>query len=254
MKKILILFIVSLSLFLGGCDFPTEEPAPIIPPESVSITSVSVEVTATTAVIKTTVTTNKSVTVSFEYGISDYINVVTTIPSPVDGKMSVSAKISNLSPDTKYKYRIKTVGETTKYFSEPDFFFVTSNQLQIGDSYKNGIIISVNPNLIAAPVDLTPVWGAGLNYFAATEAAVKYGEGYRLPDSSEMKLVKNAKELGILTNFVDPNYDPRGLYFSSTELRGSPDWMFIMEMHKPGGIKYILHKSNSASSRAVCSF
>ncbi|MBM3701270.1 MAG: hypothetical protein FJW68_10235 [Actinobacteria bacterium] len=252
MKKILILFVVLFPLFLGGC--ATEPPLPIIPPESIVITSTTVEeITATTVVIKTTVITSKSITVSFEYGVSDYINVVTTIPNPVvGGKMLVSAKISDLFPNTKYKYRIKTVGEITKYFSEPDFFFVTGNQLQIGNNHKNGIIISINPNLVAAKTDLTPTFGIRFNYFTATEEAKKYGEGYRLPDSTEMKLVKNAKELGILTNFVDPNYDSHGTYFTSTEVAGNKDWVFFIEIH--GNLKGLIHKNSSASSRAVCSF
>ena len=231
---------------------------PIIPPDSIVITSVTIEVTATTAVIKTMVTTSKSTSIFFEYGVSNYTNTISTTPNPVNGSMSVSAKISDLTPNTTYKYRIKTVGSTTNYFN--DSTFTTSSQLQVGDEYKKGIVIEVHTangiqhGLLAAPVDLTPIWGIGMNYFAATEAAAKYAEGYRLPDTTEMKLVKNAKNLGILTNFVDPNYDSRGIYFTSTEEAGNKDWVFIVEMYGYEKVKYIIHKNSSASSRAVCSF
>jgi len=246
MKK-LNLFIVLLPL-LGACKFATEPPLPIIPPDSIVITSVTIEVTATTATIKTTVTTSKTTTVTVEYGVSSYANTANATPSPINGSMSVSAKISNLTPNTTYKYRIKA---GANYFFG-DSTFVTSNQLQIGDTWKNGIVISINPGLLAAPVDLTPTWGVGLNYFAAKEVATKYGEGYRLPDSTEAKLIKKAKDMGILTNFVDPNYDSRGIYLTSTEMTGNTDWVFYIGMHT--SLNGWINKGSSASSRAVCSF
>jgi hypothetical protein len=169
---------------LGACNNTTVEP--ITPPESITITSTAVEVTATTAVITTTVTTNKTVTVSVEYGAFDYTNQTDATPNPVSGNNTVSAKLSELSPNTVYKYRIKTVGENTNYFDNSSTF-TTSSQLQIGDSYKDGIIIYVHSingvqhGLVAAIVDQTqkgfgqnpPNYG-GANFVQAQQLCANY--------------------------------------------------------------------------------
>lgn len=253
-------FFISLLLILGACNHTPVEP--IIPPDSIKITSTTIEVTATTAVIKITVSTNKSITVSVEYGVSSYANIVNATPNPINGSMSVSAKLSELTPNTVYKYRIKGSG-AADYLS--DSTFTTSSQLQIGDSYKKGIVIEVHTiggiqhGLLASPVDQTttgfgqnpPNYGAA-TFIEAQQLCKNYGDGYRLPDSTEAKLMKKAKDAGILTNFVDPNYDSLGIYFTSTEMLGNTDWVFYIGIHE--NFNGWINKRNSVSSRAVCSF
>ena len=248
MKK-LNLFIVLLPL-LGACKFATEPPLPIIPPDSIVITSVTIEVTATTATIKTTVTTSKTTTVTVEYGVSSYANTVNATPSPINGSMSVSAKISNLTPNTTYKFRFKTVvgysGDST---------FVTKNEFQIGDSYKNGTVIrkktSNVPGLVAALFDQSDST-RGLTLAEAIEACKRYGEGYRLPDSTELKVMLNAKNLGIIKNFVGPKFSPAGPYLSCTVSPGNLDWVFFLGFN--GGQKGWVSVNNYLYARAVCSF
>ncbi len=141
MKKILILFIVLLPIFIGCNPAPVE---PIIPPSSIVITSTTIEATATTVIIRTMVTTNKSTTMTVEYGIGSYINTVKANPSPIYGNMSVSAKIDNLTPNTTYNFRFKEEG-SSNYFNNSTF--TTKSELQVGDVYQGWTIFSINPSL-----------------------------------------------------------------------------------------------------------
>ena len=145
MKKINILFIVLL-LVLGACKSgPTD---PIIPPESITITTVSfleIMTTATTADIKSSVNTNGAVNISIEYGIGNYTNTTNTIPSSFSVSTNIGTKLTNLIPNTRYQFRVKAVTGTksiTKYIA--DSTFVTKSQLQIGDSYNDGVIDSLD--------------------------------------------------------------------------------------------------------------
>ncbi len=259
MKTLKVFFVLFLIL-LEACNSTSTEPT--IPPEViVTVPFIEITTTATTADIKSTVNTNGATSIAVEYGVGNYNNSTNAVPASFSVNTVVNTKLTELIPSTKYQFRVKAVTGTknvVQYIT--DSTFTTSGQLQIGDSYKKGIVIEVyttngvQHGLLAAPTDLTPTFGVRFNYFTAVDYAAKYGEGYRLPDSTEMKLVKKAKEAGVLTNFVDPNYDSRGIYFTSTEVIGSIDWVYIMEMYGNGVIKYILNKNSSASSRAVCSF
>ncbi|MEW5843140.1 MAG: fibronectin type III domain-containing protein [Bacteroidota bacterium] len=248
------LFIL-MFLFLAACkensvDSTVTQPAPVV------LTKDADSVTATRAVLVGEITGNAFAT--FEYGTStSYGNTINAVPNYVNGKATVKATLVGLTPGTTYHFRARA--SNPAFVNGNDMTFVTGTQLQIGDSYKKGVVIDVHTvngvqhGLLAAPVDLTPTWGPRFNFFAATEAATKYGEGYRLPDSTEMKFVRNAYKLGILTNFVDPNYDSHGIYITSTEMTGNANWIFIVKLYgyDEGGW---LNKNSSASSRAVCSF
>ncbi len=145
MKKILILFIVSLPIFIGCNHAPTE---PIIPPESVTITTMSfleIMTTATTADIKSHINTNGDVNISIEYGIGNYTNTTNTIPSSFSVSTTIGTKLTNLIPNTRYQFRVKAVTGTksvVKYIV--DSSFVTKSQLQVGDSYNDGVIDSLD--------------------------------------------------------------------------------------------------------------
>ena len=253
MRK-LKLFLLPLLLIFGACNHNPVEP--IIPPSSIVITSITVETTATTVIIRTTVTTNKTTTMTVEYG-EGYVNSANTTPDPIKGSMSVSAKISNLTPNTTYPFRFKEAG-SNNYFNGSTF--TTKSDLLVGDSYKNGIVAEVHMvngvqhGLLVALVDQSDST-KGMTYAEAIVACAKYGEGYHLPDSTEAKIMKNAFDSGILNNIVKTGVT---IYLSSTELKGNNDWIICIDMVKPLLNGYIgnncINKASRANVRAVCSF
>jgi len=249
MKKVKSLFIVLLPiLILGACNPGPVEP--IIPRDSIVITSVTIEVTATSAVIKVTVITNKSTTVFFEYGEVDYTKTVTANPNPVNGNMEVSAKISDLTPNTTYKFRVKTGKDL--FLGDSTFVTKTEFELQFGESYKNGTVIrektSNVPGLLAAKVDQSDST-KGMTYEEAIGACKNYGEGYYFPDSTEVKIIKRAYDSGILNNIVRIGVT---IYLSSTVFAGNPD--YIHELDFKSGKMGLTRKLSRANVRAVCKF
>ena len=144
MRKILILFIALLPIFIGCNHTPTD---PIIPPESIVVTTVSfleIATTATTADIKSHVVTNGDVNISIEYGIGNYTNTTNTIPSSFSVSTAIGTKLTNLIPNTRYQFRVKAVTgkkSVVKYIADSNF---VTNQLEVGDVYKDGIVTSVD--------------------------------------------------------------------------------------------------------------
>jgi hypothetical protein len=211
MKKIK-LFILPLLLILGACKQNPVEP--IIPPESIVITSVTIEVTATTAVLKTTVTTSKTITMTVEYGVGNYTSTTNANPSSINGNMSVSARLSGLTPNTTYKYRIKAIGNTTSYFN--DSTFTTSSQLQIGDVYQEWTIFSVNPLLGFKIVNEYQNW--------ETAKATALAMGGYLPSIAQQLILFSLKEKFGLTEFT---------YWSSEEDKDEPGLVVTVIFNNP---------------------
>ena len=201
MKKVLYLFIVLL-LVLGACKSgPTD---PIIPPESVTITTVSfleIATTATTADIKSHVVTNGDVNISIEYGIGNYTNTTNTIPSSFSVSTAISTKLTNLIPNTRYQFRVKAITGTksvVKYIA--DSSFVTKSQLQIGDSYEDGVIDSL---------DSSKKHGSIIKQFPRSnwETAMKGNGKWILVSIDKLKKIYINKNLfNLVTIPGDPNF------------------------------------------------
>ena len=211
MKKVLYLFIVLL-LVLGACNHaPTE---PIIPPESVVITTVSfieIVTTSTTADIKSSVNTNGSVYIAIEYGIGNYANVTNTIPSSFNVSTNVGIKLTNLIPNTRYQFRVKAVTGTrsvVKYIA--DSSFVTKSQLQIGDSYEDGVIDSL---------DASGKHGSVIKQFPRSnwETAMKGSGKWILVSIDKLKKIYTNRNLFNFTTI------PGDLCFWSSTLPPGPD-------------------------------
>ncbi len=143
MKTLLALLIV-LPFLLGGCDKMPSEPN--VPPESITIVTipfVQISTTATTAVVTSSVETNGPVSLVVKYGVGNYNNVVGGVPTNFNLSTSVDAKLSDLVPNTKYQVRIQAMDTKNVVKFTKDTTFVT-NQLQVGDTYKDGVVISVD--------------------------------------------------------------------------------------------------------------
>ena len=251
MKTLKVFFVLFLILLEACNPAPTE---PNVPPEPVVIVTipfVEVTTTATTASIKSTVNTNGPTSIAVEYGVGNYGSSSNFVPNSFSVNTTANVKLTELTPDTKYQFRIKVMTvDGTKYIA--DSTFVTSSQLQIGDTWNKGVVISLNPRLLAAPVDQSDST-RGLNLAEAIEACKNYGEGYRLPDSTELKIMLNAKNAGIIKNFVGPEFARTGIYISTTIMAGNPDWTFCIGFNDNGRKSWI-SVNNRAYARAVCSF
>ena len=143
MKTLKVFFVLFLILLEACNPAPTE---PNVPPEPVVIVTipfVEVTTTATTASIKSTVNTNGPTSIAVEYGVGNYGSSTDFIPSSFSTNTTANAKLTNLIPDTRYQFRIKAVtAGGTKHIA--DSTFITSSQLQIGDSYNDGLIDSLD--------------------------------------------------------------------------------------------------------------
>lgn len=134
---------------------------------------------------------------------------------------------------------------------------VTPQTIGLGNFYQGGIIFWLDNTsqhgLIAAVYDQSDST-KGLSFTQAIQACANYGSGYRLPDSTELKLLKNAKKAGFVKNFVGPVFDPVGLYISSTEMTGNSNWEFCIPFNNDGYPEGWINKNNPSNVRAVKSF
>jgi hypothetical protein len=244
MKKIKYLFI-ALLLVIGACkENPTESPIENTPKVTPFISIVAkpdtIVLGATTNIAWAT--NLDSIKTNWGYNTtSGSIAVAPVVTTPFT--------LSGVKNGVRYtETRLVVVKQPIPIVDPPD-------ELKIGNltSDKKGIIISLNPNLIAAVIDQTDST-RGANFAEAIELCKNYGDGYHLPDSTELKLVKNAKDLGILTNFVSPVFAPGGIYISSTEQFGNTNWIFSIGMNLKNNLYGWLSKSSYANVRAVKSF
>ena len=242
------LFIL-MFLFLAACkensvDSTVTQPAPVV------LTKDADSVTATKAILVGEITGNAFAT--FEYGTStSYGNTINAVPNYVNGKATVKATLVGLTPGTTYHFRARA--SNPAFVNGNDMTFVTGTQLQIGDSYKKGIVIEVHTTngvqhgLLAAPFDQSDST-KGLAYAEALEACKNYGEVYYLPDSTDLKIMKKAFDSGILNNIVRIGVT---LYLSSTISLNS-NWIHCLNFKN--GEMGLINKLSRANVRAVCSF
>ncbi len=210
MKKITYLFTVFLLLVLGACNpGPTE---PNVPPESIVIVTipfVEITTTITTASIKSTVNTNGPTSIAVEYGVGNYSSSGDFVPNSFSVNTIANAKLTNLMPNTRYQFRIKSVANgASKYLI--DSSFTTSSQLQIGDSYNDGIIDSL---------DNSGKHGSVIKQFPASnwETAMKGSGKWSLVNIDKLKNIYKNRSLFNLTTI------PGDLCFWSSTLPPGPD-------------------------------
>lgn len=162
--KTLKVFFVLLPFLLGACNPPTEPNIPIPPKISIiaTISSIEMVVTATTATVTSFIKTNGPVSVVVKYGVGNYDNVVVGIPTSFNVSTYVDAKLLDLIPSTRYQLRIQvteTENNNNVVKVTKDTVLIT-NSLQIGDSYQDWKIFSLNPLLGFRIIDEYQNWEA----------------------------------------------------------------------------------------------
>jgi hypothetical protein len=194
------------------------------------------------------------------YGLTEkYGTTVDAVPSSVSGNsfITVTANIEGLSLGTSYHCRVWGISGGAEFYGN-DSVFTTESKLKVGDHVDNGIVIYVDNNgqnkhgLLAAVVDQTDST-KGANFLQAPQLCANYGYGYRLPDSAELRQVRDARDAGILGNFVTIGVT---VYLSSTENKGS-GWIFCLEFNKEDKFYNVypeIEKTGYLNIRAVKSF
>ena len=225
MKK--YFFISLLLLIVGACKEDPVDPPVITSP--VVITENFDNVISTVVEAKGTVIKDGGVPV-LERGL-----ICKKTSEPTSEKIIIvpgaigtfSALFKDLDPNTYYSFQAfaKNTAGKVGYGEEK---LVKTLNLQVGDPYKNGIIIEVHTNdgiqhgLVVAPFDQSDsTKGATLE--EGKKLCAQYN-GYAVPDTTQLKLIKNAIESGVLLN----NFQKDGLYLSSTIFVGNPNWIFAL--------------------------
>jgi hypothetical protein len=156
-------------------------------------TNSATNVSATSSTLNGTVNPNGlSTTVRFEYGTStDYGSEVTATQSPVSGtnSVSVSAPLSDLSPNTMYHYRVAATNSSgTTYGNDQSFSTIQSSDTQapfISHSAPSSAPYNQSITITSTITDNTGVSSAKLYYrkggddtFTSTDMSDTGGDAY----------------------------------------------------------------------------
>lgn len=231
MKKIKNLFFLGLLIFTACC-----EENPVSPPVINPSPKVTLVATPTSAV------SGQLVTIKWNSINTNYC----TSPNFFTGNAVIGTITDRPTITTTYK--VIGFGTNGKKDSATATVVIIPPVLEIGKPYMGGIIVSLNPMLIADERDLSDST-IGLNLTEAIQACAARGEGWRVPDSTELKIVFDAKKSGILKNFVGSNFAPAGTYLSCTPQTGNANYIFCIGFNN--GMFAWMHKSGKANFRAV---
>ncbi|MBX3008031.1 MAG: hypothetical protein KF816_08400 [Melioribacteraceae bacterium] len=238
MKHLFLLLTLVLAIWLPGCGSesspvkPIEPPIekPIEKPTPATFTLNGIDLKGTTITLTGYVETKEETQVFLEWkntGASSFFSTPTE-PGTVYNNSLVTVTLSNLELGKTYefKFKLRDARNGTVTYSRDSMFSIAKN-LKIGDLYEKGVVIkiweenSIKFALLASERDLTtsgfgqpPPGYGGANMDEALALCIKYGTGWRLPDSTEAFLIRDMYKKGVLKNFVDPAWDPYGRYMT----------------------------------------
>lgn len=108
--------------------------------------------------------------------------------------------------------------------------------IAIGQPLHGGTIFWLDPanpghGLVAANFDQYQGGRGNTTPAQRDSMCASYGEGYRLPDSTELRKVRSAKIAGILTGFVVATPPYVSVYVSNTYMAGNPGYVSSLDIN-----------------------
>jgi uncharacterized protein (TIGR02145 family) len=134
------------------------------PPPIITMTDAATKMTETSTTLNGTVNANNEIAkVSFEYGAStSYGQIINAAPNEVVGNTytTVTANLSNLTPNTLYHFRLKSSSSGKNYYGSDMQFYTSSGGIAFNTILSYGSVADIEGNRYKTILIGTHLWMA----------------------------------------------------------------------------------------------